>query len=270
MVTRLGWVCSDEFSLRYSDLVTGGYDCVDRIVLNAFFPLGHNPGGFRVWWRRWHGDSDAELDNTHLMRMAGRFARRVKAWGAANGVPVIFCKAGRTQAPHRRGVPGHSRGRHRGVLGAGGQGAGAGVEGEALAEDGPRSSTSRGEANTSTTIRFTSSTRLGARHDQDVGASAVRRADHPQRPRVRGPPGRDGGDSIQQGRQLLHRGRRPRGPGSDRRCLVAACGCRAAEPGLQIAGSIRRACASGSTSTSSNAAGSATRSLSISSSTAAT
>ena len=87
-------MCSDEFSLRYSDLVTGSYDCVDRIVLNAFFPLGHNPGGFRVWWRRWHGDSDAELDNTHLMRMAGRFARRVKAWGAANGVPVIFCKAG--------------------------------------------------------------------------------------------------------------------------------------------------------------------------------
>ena len=28
------------------------------------------------------------------MRMAGRFARRVKAWAAANGVPVIFCKAG--------------------------------------------------------------------------------------------------------------------------------------------------------------------------------
>ena len=91
---RLGWVFSDEFSLRYSDLVTGSYDCVDRIVLNAFFPLGHNPGGFRVWWRRWHDDSDAELDNTHLMRMAGRFARRVKAWGAANAVPVIFCKAG--------------------------------------------------------------------------------------------------------------------------------------------------------------------------------
>ena len=45
---RLGWVSSDEFSLRYSDLVTGSYDCVDRIVLNAFFPLGHNPGGFRA------------------------------------------------------------------------------------------------------------------------------------------------------------------------------------------------------------------------------
>ena len=90
---------SDEFSLRYSDLLTGSYDCVDRIVLNAFFPLGHNPGGFRVWWRRWHDDGDAELDNTHLMRMAGRFARRVKAWGAATDVPVIFCKSG--QRKHR-------------------------------------------------------------------------------------------------------------------------------------------------------------------------
>ena len=92
-------MCGDEFSLRYSDLLTGSYDCVDRIVLNAFFPLGHSPGGFRVWWRRWHDDSDAELDNTHLMRMAARFARRVKAWGAANRVPVIFCKAG--QRKHR-------------------------------------------------------------------------------------------------------------------------------------------------------------------------
>ena len=33
----------DEFSLRYSDLVTGSYDCVDRIVLNAFYPLGYHP-----------------------------------------------------------------------------------------------------------------------------------------------------------------------------------------------------------------------------------
>ena len=28
------------------------------------------------------------------MRMAGRFARRVRAWATANGVPVIDCKAG--------------------------------------------------------------------------------------------------------------------------------------------------------------------------------
>ena len=83
----------DEFSQRYGDLLTGSYDCVDRVVLNAYFPLGHNPGGFRVWWRRWHDDGDASLDNTHLMRLAGRFARRVRGWAAAHQVPVIDCKA---------------------------------------------------------------------------------------------------------------------------------------------------------------------------------
>jgi len=64
---------------------------VDRIVLNAVFPLGHSLAGFRFWWRRWHDGTDDNLDNTHLMRLAGRFARRVKAWGLANDVPVIFC-----------------------------------------------------------------------------------------------------------------------------------------------------------------------------------
>ncbi len=84
---------TDEFVTRYGDLLTGVYDCVDRIVLNAYFSLAHNPGGFRVWWRRCHEDSDDELDNAHLMRMAGRFSRRVRAWAAANGVPVIDCKS---------------------------------------------------------------------------------------------------------------------------------------------------------------------------------
>jgi len=83
----------DELSERYADLLTGSYDCVDRIVLNAYYPLGHNPGGFRFWWRRWHGESDEQLDNAHLMRLAGRFARRVRAWAEAHQVPVIDCKA---------------------------------------------------------------------------------------------------------------------------------------------------------------------------------
>ncbi len=85
---------ADDFAERYRDLLTGSYDCVDRIVLNAYYPLGHSPGGFRTWWRRWHGGSDAELDDAHLMRLPGRFARRVRAWAKANGVPVIECKAG--------------------------------------------------------------------------------------------------------------------------------------------------------------------------------
>jgi hypothetical protein len=89
---------ADDFTERYGNLLTGSYDCVDRVVLNAYYPLGHNPGGFRCWWRRLHG-SDDQLNDTRLMRMAGRFARRVKAWAAANGVPLIFCTAG--QRKHR-------------------------------------------------------------------------------------------------------------------------------------------------------------------------
>src|SRR5829696_2188624 len=83
----------DALTVRYGDLLTGTYDCVDRIVLNAYFALGHGPGGFRTWWRRWQGGDD-NLDNTHLMRLAGRFARRVRGWAKANDVPVIACKAG--------------------------------------------------------------------------------------------------------------------------------------------------------------------------------
>lgn len=71
----------DDFSVRCAPLLSGSYDCVDRIVLNAYMSLCHSPGGFRVWWRRWHDDSDEQLDNAHLMRMAGRFSRRVRAWG---------------------------------------------------------------------------------------------------------------------------------------------------------------------------------------------
>jgi hypothetical protein len=89
----------DELSERYGELLAGAYDCVDRIVLNAYFPLGHNPGGFRVWWRRLHDNSEEQLDNTHLMRMAGRFSRRVRGFAKAHGIPVIDC--GRGERKHR-------------------------------------------------------------------------------------------------------------------------------------------------------------------------
>lgn len=73
--------------------MAGRYDCVDRVVLNAYFSLGSSPGGFRTWWRRWRG-GDGELDNAHLMRLAGRFSRRVRGWAASSGVPVIDCGRG--------------------------------------------------------------------------------------------------------------------------------------------------------------------------------
>jgi hypothetical protein len=83
----------DSLSVRYAELLTGSYDCVDRIVLNAFFRMGHAPGGFRVWWRALTG-SEETLDNTHLMRMAGRFSRRIHGYAKANGIPIVHCAAG--------------------------------------------------------------------------------------------------------------------------------------------------------------------------------
>jgi hypothetical protein len=50
-------------------------------------PPCHSPGGSRSWWRLWHEGPDAQLDDTHLVRLAGRSARRVRAWEEANGVP---------------------------------------------------------------------------------------------------------------------------------------------------------------------------------------
>jgi hypothetical protein len=84
---------AESLSRRYAELLTGSYDCVDRIVLNAYFRMGHDPGGFRLWWRALTG-SDETLDNTHLMRMAGRFSRRLRGYAKAKGIPVVDCPAG--------------------------------------------------------------------------------------------------------------------------------------------------------------------------------
>jgi hypothetical protein len=84
---------TDRLSTLYQDLLGGSYDCVDRIVLNAYFRMGHDPGGFRVWWRALTG-SDETLENAYLMRMAGRFSRRVRGYAKAQGIPVIDCSAG--------------------------------------------------------------------------------------------------------------------------------------------------------------------------------
>ena len=62
---------ADDFCERYGDLLTGSYDCVDRIVLNAYFPLGHNPGGFRFWWRRLHDGPDDQLDEVRRSQATG-------------------------------------------------------------------------------------------------------------------------------------------------------------------------------------------------------
>jgi hypothetical protein len=83
----------EGLSTLYQDLLSGSYDCVDRIVLNAYFRMGHDAGGFRLWWRQLTG-SDGTLDNAHLMRLAGRFARRIRGYAKAHDIPIVNCSAG--------------------------------------------------------------------------------------------------------------------------------------------------------------------------------
>jgi hypothetical protein len=71
--------------------------------LECLFSPGHSPGGFREWWRRLFG-SDEHLDNTHLMRMAGRFSRRLYAFAKKRGIPVVHCSPGKESTRSRKHI----------------------------------------------------------------------------------------------------------------------------------------------------------------------
>jgi len=88
----------DQLSTLYHEFLEDGYDCVDRVVLNAYFSLGQSGGGFRMWWRELYG-SDEDLDNNHLMRMAGCFSRRLRGWAKANKGPrnLLFSRGAEAQ-----------------------------------------------------------------------------------------------------------------------------------------------------------------------------
>ena len=84
---------TDELSSYYAELWEGTYDCVDRVVLNAYFPMGQTGGGLRTWWRQLHG-SDANLNDDQLRDMAGTFSRRLRAYCTRHQVSVIDAEAG--------------------------------------------------------------------------------------------------------------------------------------------------------------------------------
>ena len=46
-----------------------------------------------MWWRTLAG-SDETLENACLMRMAGRFSRRIRGYAKAHDIPVVDCSAG--------------------------------------------------------------------------------------------------------------------------------------------------------------------------------
>ena len=78
----------------------GHYDCVDRIVVKAYFEYAQSAGGFWRWWRVLTG-SDETLDRAHLERMAGRFKRRLEAYAKKNKIPFLYCEAG--ERKHEKG-----------------------------------------------------------------------------------------------------------------------------------------------------------------------
>jgi len=84
---------NDDFTEYNEELLEGRYDCADRIVLNGYFPLGQQGGGFRHWWRQLTG-SDQSLDQDHLQKMAGRFSRRVHAYAKEKHIPLLHCQTG--------------------------------------------------------------------------------------------------------------------------------------------------------------------------------
>ncbi len=44
----------DRLSRMHANLMDGTYDCVDRIVLNPYFPSDKVPGDSDCWWRDPH------------------------------------------------------------------------------------------------------------------------------------------------------------------------------------------------------------------------
>jgi hypothetical protein len=46
----------DAFAAYHADLIEADYDCVDRLVVNCYYPLRQAGGGFRTFWRQWKGD----------------------------------------------------------------------------------------------------------------------------------------------------------------------------------------------------------------------
>ncbi len=204
-------------------------------MLNAYFSMGHNPGGFRAWWRRLHDGSDGQLDNAHLIRFAGRFARRVKAWAAANGVPVIYCAAGqRKHLIAEEYLAAHAVGAGS-VLDPGGEGAGQRWGGQPVGGRGAAEPGQEAGVRQSLQLPHHGHPGLGVPGHQDVRAPAVPRAGHPQRAlrHAACPPRRPAGTGFTKEGNCFTRLADSRRLAQVADTLLAGCGYRAPGPGMR-------------------------------------
>lgn len=83
----------DSLTEHYEPLLQGSYDCIDRIVLNAYAPMLMVPGGVRVWYREMKG-SDTGLTTATLIQFAGRFSRRVQSFSKQYNIPLVYFSSG--------------------------------------------------------------------------------------------------------------------------------------------------------------------------------
>jgi len=82
----------DDFSTYLEELLHGTYDCVDRISLRGYYPMGQTSGGLLTWWNQLH--PGVPLTAEPLRKMAGDFGRRVNAYARKKGIPIHYCQLG--------------------------------------------------------------------------------------------------------------------------------------------------------------------------------
>src|SRR5215510_2895543 len=82
----------DDFSTYVADLLSGTYDCVDRICVRGYFPLGQTSGGLLTWWNQLFPNT--QLSEQRLRKLAGDFARRVHAFARKHKIPLRYFAIG--------------------------------------------------------------------------------------------------------------------------------------------------------------------------------
>ena len=83
----------DDFSAYIAELLNGTYDCVDRISLRGYFPLGQTSGGLLTWWNKLY--PGRLLTQEQLRRLSGDLGRRINAYYAGKqGIALHYFEIG--------------------------------------------------------------------------------------------------------------------------------------------------------------------------------
>jgi len=82
----------DDFSTYVSDLLSGTYDCADRINVRGYYPLGQTSGGLLTWWNQLFPNT--ALTEEQLRKLAGDFGRRVNGYARKHKITLRYFATG--------------------------------------------------------------------------------------------------------------------------------------------------------------------------------